>query len=349
MNIVVLAGGTSTERDVSIVTGTMVCKALRRNCHNHNAIVIDVFLGYEKTFNNTNDVFHNREDLDVLAENLKKRTLEVAEIVKKRNAMGESFFGPNVLELCKAADIVFMGLHGSNGEDGKIQGAFDLLEIKYTGTGYLSSALAMNKDLTKTILAAEGVPMPGGFTVTSKTAGKKQDIPFPCVVKPCCGGSSVGVSIVNNEAEYKIALKEAFVWEDNLVVEEYVKGREFSIGVIEGIALPIIEIAPLEGFYDYKNKYNAGLVDETCPAQLTDEITEKMQAYAVHACFAINLETYGRVDFMLDENNKIFCLEINTLPGMTSTSLLPQEAQATGMSYDELCEHIIEISMKKYQ
>ena len=347
MNIVVLAGGTSTERDVSIVTGTMVCKALRRS--GHNAVVIDVFLGYEETYKNTHDVFHNKEDLNVVAENLKKRTLEVAEIVKRRNVMGESFFGPKVLELCKAADIVFMGLHGSNGEDGKIQGTFDLMEIKYTGTGYLSSALAMNKDLTKTVLAAVGVPVPGGFIVTSKDTDKKQDIPFPCVVKPCCGGSSVGVSIVKNLTEYKKALKEAFIWEDNIVVEEYVKGREFSIGVVEGIALPIIEIAPLKGFYDYKNKYNAGLVDETCPAELSDDITQKMQAYAVKSCAAINLETYGRVDFMLDEKGKIFCLEINTLPGMTSTSLLPQEAQATGMSYEHLCEHIIEISMKKYQ
>jgi len=347
MNIVVLAGGTSTERDVSIVTGTMVCKALRRS--GHNAVVIDVFLGYEETYKNTHDVFHNKEDLNVVAENLKKRTLEVAEIVKRRNVMGESFFGPKVLELCKAADIVFMGLHGSNGEDGKIQGTFDLMEIKYTGTGYLSSALAMNKDLTKTVLAAVGVPVPGGFIVTRKDTDKKQDIPFPCVVKPCCGGSSVGVSIVKNLTEYKKALKEAFIWEDNIVVEEYVKGREFSIGVVEGIALPIIEIAPLKGFYDYKNKYNAGLVDETCPAELSDDITQKMQAYAVKSCAAINLETYGRVDFMLDEKGKIFCLEINTLPGMTSTSLLPQEAQATGMSYEHLCEHIIEISMKKYQ
>ena len=347
MNIVVLAGGTSTERDVSIVTGTMVCKALRRS--GHNAVVIDVFLGYEETYKNTHDVFHNKEDLNVVAENLKKRTLEVAEIVKRRNVMGESFFGPKVLELCKAADIVFMGLHGSNGEDGKIQGTFDLMEIKYTGAGYLSSSLAMNKDLTKTVLAAVGVPVPGGFIVTRKDTDKKQDIPFPCVVKPCCGGSSVGVSIVKNLTEYKKALKEAFIWEDNIVVEEYVKGREFSIGVVEGIALPIIEIAPLKGFYDYKNKYNAGLVDETCPAELSDDITQKMQAYAVKSCAAINLETYGRVDFMLDEKGKIFCLEINTLPGMTSTSLLPQEAQATGMSYDHLCEHIIEISMKKYQ
>lgn len=345
MNIVVLAGGTSTERDVSIVTGTMVCKALRRN--GHNAIVADVFLGYEYSGNIINDAFKNKEDLDEVAAQLKEKTPEIAGIVKIRNDKGESFFGKNVLELCKAADIVFMGLHGANGEDGKIQGTFDLLGIKYTGTGYLSSALAMNKDITKVILIKAGIPMPKGFAVSKKDNNFANDI-YPCVVKPCCGGSSVGVSIANDQAEYEKALEEAFACEDAIIVEEYVKGREFSIGVIEGKALPIIEIAPLEGFYDYKNKYSAGMTDETCPAELPEDITIKMQTYAVQACDAINLETYGRVDFLLNEKNEIYCLEINTLPGMTSTSLLPQEAQAVGMSYDELCNHIIEVSMKKY-
>ncbi len=346
MNIVVLAGGTSTERDVSIVTGTMVCKALRRT--GHNAIVVDVFMGYEYDKNSRNDVFNNIENLDTVAKTMTAKTPEIAGIVAERNAKGESFFGENVLELCKDADIVFMGLHGSNGEDGKIQGAFDLLGIKYTGTGYLSSAVAMNKDITKVILLNSRIPMPAGFTATREDTDMNHDI-YPCVVKPCCGGSSVGVSIANNREEYEKALEEAFLCEDNVVVEEYVKGREFSIGVVEGKALPIIEIAPLYGFYDYKNKYSAGMTKETCPAELPEEITKKMQEYAEAACEAIHLETYGRVDFLLNENDDIYCLEINTLPGMTATSLLPQEAQALGMSYDQLCEHIIEISMKKYQ
>lgn len=345
MNIVVLAGGTSTERDVSIVTGTMVCKALRRS--GHNAMVIDVFLGYEN--NNIYEIFENKDDLDKLAEDLKAKSPSILTLEEERKQNKDSFFGPNVIDLCKAADIVFMGLHGSNGEDGKIQGAFDLLGIKYTGTGYLSSALAMNKDITKVILTADGVPMPKGFMVTKATVDNIREVSFPCVVKPCCGGSSVGVSIVNSQDEYKKALEEAFSCEDSVVVEDYIKGREFSIGVIEGKALPVIEIEPLKGFYDYKNKYSAGFTKETCPADLSDEITKQMQSYAERACKAINLETYGRVDFLLNENNQIFCLEINTLPGMTATSLLPQEAQEIGLSYDELCNHIIEISMKKYQ
>ena len=159
-----------------------------------------------------------------------------------------------VLDVCKAADIVYIGLHGSNGEDGKIQAAFDLFGIKYTGTDYLSSAISMDKHLTKKMLATEGVPVPKGITL--KKGHKLEYVPFPCVVKPCCGGSSIGVTIVRDAAEFKKALDEAFHWEDELVIEEYVKGREFSVGVIEGKALPVIEIAPIQGFYDYKNKYN---------------------------------------------------------------------------------------------
>ena len=170
---------------------------------------------------------------------------------------------------------------------------------------------------------------------------------YPCVVKPCCGGSSVGVSIANNEEEFRAAVDEAFRYEDNILVEEYVKGREFSVAVLDGEALPVIEIEPLEGFYDYKNKYN-GATKETCPANLPADVAQKMQRWAVKACQAVGIETCGRVDMLLNEDEDIFCLEINTLPGMTETSLIPQEAAAVGMSYDQLTQKIVEISMNKY-
>ena len=177
---------------------------------------------------------------------------------------------------------------------------------------------------------------------------KVEYVPFPCVVKPCCGGSSVGVSIVNSEEEFKRALTDAFSYEDNILVEEFIKGREFSVGVLNGKALPVIEIEPLDGFYDYKNKYKAGATKETCPANLPKEISEKMQRWAEKACEIAGVTTYARVDELLNEDGDIYCLEINTLPGMTGTSLLPQEAAAVGMSYDELTKKIIEISLEKY-
>lgn len=240
-----------------------------------------------------------------------------------------------------------MGLHGSNGEDGKIQAAFELMGIKYTGTDYISSAISMSKELTKKVLVPDGIPMPKG--VALKRGHKIEYVPYPCVVKPCCGGSSVGVSIVANDAEFKEALTEAFSYEDNILVEEYIEGREFSVGVLDGKALPVIEIEPLEGFYDYKNKYKAGATKETCPAVLPKEISERMQRWAEKACESAGVTTYARVDQLLTEDGDIYCLEINTLPGMTGTSLLPQEAAAAGISYDELTEKIIEISLRRYE
>ena len=342
MNIVVIAGGTSSERDVSIVTGKMVTESLRRNGHNAN--MIDVFLG-SKEYDTAEEFFVAKNDLDILANELKEASADIITVIEKRSKKGKGFFGSNVLEYCKAADLVFIALHGSNGEDGKVQAVFDLLGIKYTGTDYISSAISMNKQLTKKMLIVEGVPMPKGIML--KRGHKIEYVPYPCVVKPCCGGSSVGVSIANDEEEFVKAVEEAFSYEDEIVVEEYVKGREFSVGVIDGKALPIIEIEPLEGFYDYKNKYD-GSTKETCPADLPEDVAKQMQRYAEMACEIVGIKTYARVDTLLNEEGQIFCLEINTVPGMTPTSLLPQEAAAVGMSYDELTEKIIELSLAKY-
>ena len=245
-----------------------------------------------------------------------------------------------------------MGLHGSNGEDGKVQATFDLMGIRYTGTGYLSSALAMDKGLTKKVFLMDGVPTPKGITMKKANCTKNvRDLgmEYPVVVKTCCGGSSVGVYIAHDQKEYEDAIDGAYGYEDEVVVEEYIKGREFSVAVVDGKAYPIIEIAPIQGFYDYKNKYQAGSTVETCPAELSPELTEKMQHYAEAGAKALGLEGYGRLDFMMKENGDMYCLEANTLPGMTPTSLIPQEAKVLGIDYPELCETLIRISMKKYE
>lgn len=191
-----------------------------------------------------------------------------------------------------------------------------------------------------------GISLKKGETAESAAA---LGLTLPCVVKPCCGGSSIGVSIAHSEEEFKSALEEAFRWENELVIEEFVEGREFSVGVIDFKALPVIEIAPVEGFYDYKNKYKAGSAVETCPADLPTEIAEKMQYYAEQVAKALGLDTYSRSDFLLNAKNEMFCLEANTLPGMTPTSLLPQEAGVVGMNFNQLCEKLIEISLRKYE
>lgn len=350
MDIVVLAGGLSTERDVSFKTGSMVAAALKEN--GHRVILLDVFMGYSDKEENLDGIFDRADAISVKVDNIPEVAPDLAAVKVSRKDQSPCFFGPNVIRMCQMADIVFMALHGENGENGKLQAAFDLFGIKYTGSDYLSSAIAMNKDMAKQLFAYGDIPAPKGIGMTKETREDdvaKLGLTLPCVVKPCCGGSSIGVTIVRDAAEFKAALDEAFKWEDHLIIEEYVKGREFSVGVLEGKALPVIEIAPIQGFYDYKNKYKAGSAVETCPADLPEEISAKMRRYAERVAEVIGLDTYSRSDFLLDENNQIYCLEANTLPGMTPTSLLPQEAAVIGINFNELCEKLIEISLRKYE
>lgn len=343
MNIVVLAGGLSTERDVSFISGKKIYEALKLK--KQNVVLLDVFMGYD---GDTENIFE--KDIDWVAgiEDIKSENPDIEKVKKSRKGDSKSYFGNNVLDICAKADIVFMALHGEDGENGKVQAAFDLMGIKYTGTDYVSAALSMDKSLAKDILEQKGVCVPGGVMLRDDS-DMSENIAYPKVVKVANGGSSVGVYIVNNEAEYKDAVMDAFRLESNVIVEEYVKGREFSVGVIEGKALPIIEIAPKEGFYDYKNKYQAGSTIETCPAQISEDKTNEMQKAAEAAYKALRLHVYARIDFLMRESDgKIYCLEANTLPGMTPTSLLPQEADAVGIDYPQLCMNIIELSLKKY-
>ena len=348
MKVLILAGGTSTERDVSFVTGKMVYKALVKR--GHNVILTDVYYGlsdeiikgdFKGAFELDTDW---SKDIAQVSENAPK----LKEIIANRPASSDGYFGLNILSLAKEADIVFLGLHGENGENGKIQAAFDLLGIKYTGTGYLSSALAMDKAFTKSVFVQNSVPTPEYFVINPGGSIRYPE-EYPVVVKTACGGSSVGVYIANDKADYENAVKNAEEYGSEIIVEKYIKGREFSIGVVDGEAYPIIEIAPVSGFYDYKNKYQAGSTIETCPAQLSEEITKGMQQAACRAYEALSMESYARMDFMMNENGEYFCLEANTLPGMTPTSLLPQEAAARGESFEELCDKIIKVSLKKYE
>lgn len=341
MKIVVLAGGISTERDVSLSSGVMIYKALKKN--GHKAILLDVYLGY--TGNDTDVIFEKEEDWAKEMGAISEKNPDIAQIKAMRPDGDKNFFGPNVISICQKADAVFMALHGENGENGKIQACFDLMGITYTGTDYVSSALCMDKGLSKDIFACHGIPTPAGIRL-KKGQKTNEQVPFPCIVKACCGGSSVGVSIAYQKEQYEGALEEAFRYDEEVIVEQYIKGREFSVGVMDGKALPVIEIAPLQGFYDYKNKYQAGSTIETCPAQLCEEKTKEMQGIAEAAFRALRLKNYARMDFMMSEEGEIYCLEANTLPGMTPTSLLPQEAAALGMSFEELCEKILKSAVK---
>lgn len=346
MDIVVLAGGLSSERDVSFKSGSMVAEALR--ARGHRALVLDVFMGYSDAECDITDIFEDSINNSVKVETIPSEAPDIDAIIKSRADQSPSFFGPNVIKICQKADIVFMALHGGDGESGKVQAAFDLYGIKYTGNDYISSAIAMDKQMTKEFFNRAGVPTPVGTSLKMANRKEFKFDKFPCIVKPNCGGSSIGVTIVEKAEDLDAALDAAFEWEDEVVIEQFIKGREFSDGVMEGKALPVIEIAPKQGFYDYKNKYAAGSAVETCPADISEKATQAMKKYAEMAFKALGLTTYARMDFMMDEDENIYCLEANTLPGMTPTSLLPQEAKVIGMDFEDLCEHLIKVSLKKY-
>ncbi len=343
MKIVVLCGGLSVERDVSISSGSLICAALR--ARGHQAVLVDMYFGLEPYPDSLEALF---DELPALPD---VRVPEAAPDLQKVRAArawkSPSLIGRGVLELCQLADVVFLGLHGACGEDGRIQAALDLLGVPYTGSGHLASALAMDKARTKALVAAAGLRTPESRVVEYG----REDIPrlseafrLPCVVKPVDSGSSVGVSIPADRAEMARALEENLAL-GRVLVEDYVCGREIDVAVLEDRALPPIEIIPREGFYDYRSKYQAGATEEVCPAPVSPDADRRLRAAALTAHRCLGLKDYSRADFMMDEAGEIWFLEINTLPGMTPTSLLPQEAATAGVDYETLCQRLVDLAL----
>ena len=343
MNIVVLAGGISSERNVSLSSGSLVCQALRSR--GHRAIMIDAFLGLDGYKGTMEELFNGMKENNIHVVSTEVPDIEA--IKNQRSTKIKGFFGYRVLEACLFADAVFIALHGGEGEDGRVQAVLDLMGIKYTGTGPLGSGIAMDKDLTKRLLSASGINVPHGEVLElEKFSFKDVSIALPCVVKPVNGGSSIGVSIARTKDELIGALAECAKYDKRAIVEEYIEGRELTIAVLDGSALPPVEIIP-DGFYDYRNKYQAGAAKEVCPADIDEETNAKIAELAVKVHNALGLGGYSRMEFILRADGEFFCLEANTLPGMTPTSLLPQEALAIGMSYEELCEKLIFMALEK--
>ena len=347
MRIVVLAGGLSMERNVSLSSGTRICRALR--ARGHQAALVDLYLGLEGYDGAPESIFDAPDGLcgDF---SVAREEPDLDAVRASRKDKSENIFGKDVLRVCAMADVVFIALHGACGEDGRVQAAFDLLGIPYTGSGYLGSAIAMDKDLTKRVVAPLGVKTPAWMLVESD--GMDIDavcaqVKLPCVVKPDDSGSSIGVSIANDEQELRAALEAAAREGSRILIEQYIRGREVQIGILGDKALPSIEIIPAEGFYDYRNKYQPGAAKEITPAEIPAETEQRLADAALTVFHALNLSAYSRADFILDAEGELWFLEINTLPGMTPTSLVPQEAAAVGISYSELCEQIIAAALHK--
>ena len=346
--IAVLAGGLSDEREVSLTSASLVANALAGLGHKVCLadVSADIVIGErDELFSADNRYYHS-----------------VGESIPDRcNGRSGGLIGNGVAELCLMADVVYVGLHGGMGENGQVQAFLDALGVRYTGSGYLGSALAMDKDISKQLMRHAGIVTADWVSVDADEIDSFDSertqalidrilltVGLPCVVKPQSNGSSVGVSLVEKREELCAAFAYAFVYEKKVLVERMVKGREFSIGVLGGRTLPPVEIIPKSGFYDYKNKYQSDMTDEICPASLTEEQNEALAVAAKAVFQALRLDCYARMDFILDEVDGLFyCLEANTLPGMTPASLLPLEARALGISYEALCQEIICLAMKK--
>ena len=341
MKIVVLAGGLSTERAVSLVTGASVCRALRQR--GHRAVLADVFLGLPEAPAELETLFDAPDGL-CPDTHIEVQAPDLDAVRAMRTESGKGLFGPNVLELCALADIVFLGLHGQDGEDGRIQAAFDLLGIRYTGSGYLASGLAMSKVMTKRMMDSAGIPTPAWRVLEygrEDAPRLARELPMPCVIKTSGGGSSLGVFLPEDRAALEEALVRVLEFGGQVLWEERIYGRELTVGVLGDRALPAVEILPAEKDFDYAAKYQSGGARELCPAPITPEQQAEMGALALKLHRTLGLEVYSRTDFLLDGEGRFWCLEVNSLPGMTAASLVPKEAAAVGMSYGELCEEII--------
>lgn len=342
MKILVLAGGFSTEREVSLTSGSLIANALMGA--GHRVALVDTYLG--------TDIKDDAEELfRTDAQYSYSVSTDVPDLaaLKAQSGNGDALIGRGVEQLCRVADVVFNAMHGGMGEDGTVQAYLDCLGIRYTGTGALGASLSMDKEITKRLLDGVGIDTPGGIVVrpADEPDAKERvldEVGLPCVVKPARGGSSVGVSMVENEEQLEAALAHGASYEERLIVEQRITGRELTVGVLGGRALPPVEIIPHSGFYDYHNKYQGGCATELCPAPLTEEQTAHLQDITLRGFDALHLACYARFDFIMDESGKAWCLEANALPGMTPTSLLPQMAAAVGMDYTALCEHIVRLA-----
>ena len=348
MKIVVLAGGISSERSVSLVTGSSVCRALREN--GHRAILVDMFLGMEEVPDDMESLFDAPDGLCPDAK-IEVTAPDLDAVRAQRKDKSDRRFGPHVLELCAMADIVFLGLHGEDGEDGRVQAAFDLMGIKYTGSGHMASAVAMDKVAAKRMMDSLGIPTPE-WRVLTYTADEAeelaQELPMPCVVKTVDGGSSLGVFLPDTREELKKALVDVLEFGSRVLVEKRVYGRELVSGILGERYLPCAMTIPADnGNFDYVSKYqsqeNGGAL-ELCPAPITEEEQNMVGELTLKLFRGLGLQVYGRADVILDEEGTPWFLEFNSLPGMTSASFMPKEAAAAGISYHELCEEIVQRS-----
>ncbi len=247
--------------------------------------------------------------------------------------------------LAQKADVAIIALHGLYGEDGTVQGLLEMMKIPYSGSGVLPSALCMDKALTKQLVSAMDVPVAVSCVIQEgdavESACAKQTIPFPLVVKPNREGSTLGISIVSEANQLTEAVRKGLIFDDTVLLESFIKGQEVTVGVLNGQALPVLEVVPESGFYDYEAKYTKGKTEYIVPARISEASTRLLQQQSERIANRLDLQGVVRVDFIVEESGRPIFLEVNTIPGMTETSLIPKAAKAMGLSFDQVVEEIL--------
>ena len=338
MKIAVLMGGTSPEREISIRTGSGVSKAL--HALGHEVVLLDTGTGKMLQGSELHAALGNPAGPSALAPTAIPPGVMTG-------------LQPLVHGLSRDIELVFVALHGGDGENGTLQALLDLARVPYTGSGVLASAVAMDKAFSKRIFVHEGVPTPDWAERWAPEDPAQPWNPeldeeeierlggFPVIVKPNDQGSTVGITVAHSHRELGAALHLARRYGRLALIERFIPGRELTVSVLDDRALPVVEIIPEGGFYDYDHKYTAGASRYECPAQLPHEATERLLALGLRACRALRTRGVARVDFRLDDEMTPFCLEVNTVPGMTEMSLVPKAAAAAGLSYADLVRAIV--------
>lgn len=331
-------GGSSAERNVSLASGIRIVLALRSK--GHDVIAFDPSRG---TITEAEE-----QKLASSAVGTEPPSLEAL-----ASTTGGGFLPAlETMQEISGADVVFLALHGGMGEDGTLQALLDMAGVRYTGSGHLASALAMDKDLSKILFRSAGVQTADWLMAPASVNEVESALGFPVVVKPSKQGSTVGLSVVKERSKLEAAITEAWRYDDEVMIERFIPGRELTVGILGDRALPVGEIKPVHEIYDYECKYTAGMATEEFPADLTADQTAEVQRQALAAFKALKLGGYARIDFRLtssddeDGGGGFYCLEANTLPGMTELSLIPQGAAAAGISFPELCEEIVRLAKR---
>jgi D-alanine-D-alanine ligase len=326
MKIAVLFGGTSEERDVSIASAAQIIPALRTL--GHEVFAVDTAKGRLPA----------ADERRLLEASVSAEPPSTTEIANMRSKAATTLSGA-AFEI-QDADVVFLALHGGAGEDGRIQAMLDLAGLPYTGSNHIASAAAMDKELSKRLFRSVGVPTPNWIMAPARSDDVTKVLNWPVIVKPNKQGSTVGLSVVRESSGLAPAIQRASTFDSEVMIEQFVPGREFTVGILDGKALPVGEIVAPGEVFDYQSKYQAGGAREVFPADLPVAEAQVMQRYALLAHNVLKLGAYSRIDFRRDPAGNCWCLEANSLPGMTATSLLPQAAKAAGITFPELLERI---------